>query len=108
MKNVLNLIWEYRFVLLVLLAVFLYALLEWNSFKSKAYALMLQAKKLAKDNVLASGAEQEKWVVDGLYIILKKLKIPFITKERLQPVVHYLYIKAMDCIDDGKLNDSIG
>jgi hypothetical protein len=79
--------------------------MQWS--KSQAYALMLLAKKKAKDGILASGAEQEKFVVDALYILLQKLKIPFITKENLQLWVHKLYLKAMDYIDDGKFNNSV-
>jgi hypothetical protein len=100
--------WEYRFVLLWILATIIYGVTmgkEWV--KAKAYALMLQAKKLAKDGALANGAEQEVWVVNGLYIVLQKLKIPFVTKERLQPIVHKLYIKAIDLLDNGKVDNSI-
>jgi hypothetical protein len=108
MEMLKSLIWEYRFVLLWLLTAAIYAVVmgkEWC--KKKALEVMLVAKQLSKEKVLANGRQQEDWAVKALYLILKKLKIPFVTEEALRPFVHKLYIAAMDKLDDGKFNNSI-
>lgn len=106
--SILNFIWDYRYLLLWGLTALVAGITMGKQWiKEKVYTLMLLAKKLAKDQVLATGAAQEEWVVNALYILLKKLKIPFVTKESLQPLVDKLYKKAMDYLDDGKLNNSI-
>lgn len=101
------LIWEYRFIIVIVVAVVLYALLEWEKFKSGAYALMLQAKRMAKDAVLNSGAQQEEWVVKKAYQFLPRSITIFISEEVMRKIVHYLYVKAKDKLDDGQLNGSV-
>ncbi|WDU84187.1 hypothetical protein [Caloramator sp. Dgby_cultured_2] len=66
MNEILNFAWEFRFIIVLALSILIYALLEWNSFKAQLYALMLQAKRMAKDAVLKSGQQQEEWVVKRL------------------------------------------
>ena len=106
--SILNSVWDYRYLLLwVILAVIACITMGKQWVKAKVYTLMLLAKKLAKDQILATGLEQEEWVVNALYLVLKKLKIPFVTKEGLQPLVNKLYKKAIDYLDDGRLNNSI-
>lgn len=108
MKVVLEFLFEYRFIILWLLMAIISAVVmgkEWV--KAKAYSFMLLAKKLAKDKVLSTGAEQEEFAVKALYMLFKKLKIPFVTEEGLQKLVHKLYVKAMDYLDDGEFNNSV-
>lgn len=103
-----QILWDYRFIILWILTAVIYAVVmggEWC--KKKALELMLVAKQLSKEKVLANGQQQEDWAVEALYLVLKKLKIPFVTEESLRPLVHKLYIKAMDKLDDGKINNSI-
>lgn len=100
-------IWEWRFVIAIVLIIALYALLEWNKFKVQAYALMLQAKRLAKDAFLKTGDEQVNWVIERIYIFLPKYIIMFIPKAYMQKIILYLYIKSKDYLDDGKINNSI-
>lgn len=107
MEMIKSLIWEYRYVLLVLLAVLFYAIFEWQRFKAQSYALMLQAKRLAKDTVLKSGNEQVDWIVNKAYQFLPKTWTVFISKERMRKIVYYLYHKAKDYLDDGEVNNSI-
>ena len=102
----LNKLFEYRFIILVVLAVILYAAFEWEKFKTRAYALMLQAKSMAKDLILKSGQAQETWVVDKAYKFLPGRITYFIDKDKMRKIVHYLYVKARDKLDDGKLNNS--
>jgi len=102
-----NKLFEYRFIILIILAVILYAAFEWEKFKTKAYALMLQAKSMAKDLILKSGSQQENWVVKKAYQFLPRKLTIFINEARMRKIIHYLYIKAKDMADDGKLNNSI-
>lgn len=102
-----ELIWEYRYVIIVAIATVLFALLEWQKFKSIAYGLMLQAKSLAKDAVLKSGQQQEEWVCKKAYQFLPKTLTIFISEDNMKKLVHYLYSKAKDYLDDGQLNNSI-
>jgi len=102
-----QLIWEYRFLVIVVVAITLFALLEWQKFKAISYGLMLQAKGLAKDAVLKSGDQQEEWVVKKAYQWLPKKFTIFISEEMMRKIVHYLYHKAKDYLDDGELNNSI-
>jgi len=102
-----KLLFEYRFIILVVLAFILYAALEWQKFKSQAYILMLQAKSLAKDAILKSGSQQEEWVIKKAYQFLPKKITMFINEQRMRSIVHYLYVKAKDYVDDGEINNSV-
>ena len=102
-----KILFEYRFILLVVLATILYAALEWQKFKTNAYALMLQAKSLAKDAILKSGHQQEEWVIKKAYQFMPRKVTMFISEQRMKVIVHYLYIRAKDLVDDGEINSSI-
>jgi hypothetical protein len=105
LSSILVILYEWRFVIAIILAVVLYALCNWKEFKSKLYALMLQAKSMAKDEVLKSGKEQEDWVVIQIYKYVPYVK--FIPEIAMRKVVHFLYIKGKDYLDDGQMNGSI-
>ncbi|GAA0181433.1 hypothetical protein SH2C18_39670 [Clostridium sediminicola] len=107
MKDLLTFLWEYKFIIVILVSIILFAFLEWEKFKSIVYVLMLQAKRLAKDAVLSSGKEQEEWVVKKLYTLLPKTITRNISDKLMHKIVHIFYIKAMDYIDDGEFNNSI-
>jgi hypothetical protein len=107
MEMIKQFVWEYRFVLILILAMVLFCVFEWQKAKAIAYSLMLQAKSMAKDAVLKSGAQQEEWVVKKAYQFLPKSLTVFLSEERMRKLVHYLYHKAKDCLDDGKMNNSI-
>jgi len=100
-------VWEFRFVLIVILAVVLFCVFEWQKAKTITYALMLQAKSLAKDAVLKSGKQQEEWVVNKAFQFLPSGLTLVLNRERMQKLVHYLYVKGKDYADDGKINNSI-
>jgi len=102
-----DLIFEYRFIIILVLAVVLYAALEWQKFKTILFALMLQAKDKAKDFILNGGQKQENWVVDKAFQFLPKKITIFINRERMRNIIHYLYVKAKDKLDDNEINDSI-
>jgi hypothetical protein len=103
----LNILWESRFIILIILAIILYALLEWEKFKTQAYALMLQAKRQAKDAVLKSGDEQVEWIVKKAYQFMPKRWTKLISEKNMRWIVHKLYHIAKDYADDGELNESI-
>ena len=98
---------EYRFVILVVLAIIIFSIFEWQKTKGILYALILKAKSMAKDWVLKSGKKQEDWVVVNAYRFLPKKITVFINQERMRMLVHYLYHKAKDLVDDGEMNNSI-
>lgn len=107
MENITKLLWDYRFIIVLALSVALYTILEWQKFKTVSYGVMLQAKSLAKDKILQSGKQQEEWVVKKLYQFLPKKFTSFISEDNMRKIVHYLYSKGKDYLDDGKLNNSI-
>jgi hypothetical protein len=107
MSKFLAFVWDWRFVLVVIAALIVWAILDWNSFKTKAYQLMLLAKSKAKDLVLNSGQEQEDWVVANLMPLIPIKFKPFLTEERVKKIVYWLYHKAKDKLDNGKFDNSI-
>ncbi|WP_461206942.1 hypothetical protein [Clostridium sp. DL1XJH146] len=110
-EQIFNFIFEYRFIIVVIIAVLAYALFEREKFKSKAFSMMLQAKRLAKKAVLDSGRDQEDWVVDNLYKLLPKVITLAFSEEALKSIlrkiVSALYKAAKDKLDDGVINNSI-
>jgi len=102
-----ELIIEFRFILVLTIAIFLFAFFEWEKFKGILYALMLQAKSMAKDAVLNSGEEQEKWVLEKAYVYLPKWLTAVIPKDIMKKIISYLYHMGKDYLDDGKLNKSV-
>lgn len=101
MNSILAIIWEWRFVIVLAIAFILYSIFN----PSKLYAVMLQAKSLAKDKVLKSGEDQENWVLENAYRFVPYAR--FVPTPVMKRIIHWLYHKAKDKLDDGKLNDSI-
>lgn len=101
-------LYEYRFIITVVIAVIIFAIAEWRKTKTILYALMLQAKSLAKDAVLKSGQSQEDWVVEKAMRYLP-LYIIFILggETQVRKIIKWLFQKGKDYLDDGKLNGSI-
>lgn len=102
-----NLIFEWRYVLTFFIAFAIYVLFEWQRAKTTLYALMLQAKRYAKDAVLKSGKEQEEWVVKKAFQFLPLSLRLFLSEDTIRKIVKWLFGKLKDYIDDGKLNGSI-
>lgn len=101
-----TILWEFRYVILILIVLIVYFIIEWQRTKVLLYQLMVRAKSLAKDAILRSGTEQENWVVAKAYMFLPRRITIFITQEKMHSIVHYLYVKAKDYIDDGIMNNS--
>lgn len=100
-------IWDWRYVFAVILALLVFAVFEWGKVKELVLSGALMAKKLAKDHILNSGQEQEDWVVRRIYPCLPTPVRVFISEAAFRKLVRYLYGKAKDYLDDGKLNGSI-
>lgn len=86
------------------LIIVLLGLSQWNWFRQRAYALMLQGKRMAKCEILKSGEEQEQWVTDMLQAIPWLLPIPRNVKLVL---VKYLYRVAKDLCDNSVIDNSV-
>ena len=100
-------LWEYRFIVAVILAFAVWIILDWQKAKLQITQLMLLAKSKAKDAILNSGQEQEDWVVKNVWAYLPiKFKL-FLSEPTIRKIVKWLYRKAKDKLDDGELNNSI-
>lgn len=107
MKDVLNVLWDWRFVIVAIISGILYFLKDWQKSKAALYNAMLQAKRKAKDGVLKSGNEQVEWIVNEAYQKLPRTWVKAVGKDNLRTLIAWLYRKGMDKLDDGKLNNSI-
>ena len=106
MEMIKSLAFEFRYVLIMLIVALIYMIFEWQHAKVIFYQLMVKAKSMAKDCILHSGKEQEDWVVKRAYQFLPSRITIFINEKKMHEIVHYLYEKAKDYIDDGKINNS--
>lgn len=102
-----TIIWDFRYLIVILLAALVYTIFNWQKVKAMAYKGMLQAKTLAKDLVLKSGQEQENWVVETIWPLLPAPIRLFISKTVFREIIKKLYRTAKDYLDDGQLNGSI-
>jgi len=101
-----DLIWEWRYVIILALISVLYTILEWSNVKGRILNAIVAAKDLAKDKVLHGGQAQEDWVVSRVILILPlRLKL-LLSEELLRKIIKYLYQKSIDLLDDGKVNNS--
>lgn len=96
-----------KIILILVLLVLIFILFEWQRSKTILYALMLQAKRYAKDAILKSGREQEDWVVKRAMIFLPVSIRIFLSEEVLRVIIHDLFTALKDYIDDGEFNSSI-
>lgn len=104
--KIINIVWELRFILLLMIAAVLFCLFEWEKAKRIIYAGIAQAKRYAKDQILKNGKQQEEYVVR---LVLQRLPLSlrlFIGEVTLRQIVRWLYKKLMDYMDDGVLNES--
>lgn len=85
-------------LLLAVLAIVIAVIQNWTSVKAKAFEGIAMAKKLAKDNVLASGQEQEDWVVRTVYPLLPAQVKVFISEAIFRTIVQKLYKAAKESI----------
>lgn len=102
----LDILWNWRFIILIIVAAVIFALFEWEKFKGFVLSVMLMAKKLAKEAVLNTGQEQEDWVVLKIYPCLPAAIKVFLSEDAFRKIIRWLYGKAKDYLDDGELNGS--
>jgi DNA polymerase III alpha subunit (gram-positive type) len=106
MSKILAILWEWRFVIILVITGALYYIKEWEKAKGIMYAGIAQAKRYAKDQVLKSGKQQEEYVVK---LMLQRLPLSlriFLGEDQIRKIVKWLYNKLGDYIDDGVLNES--
>lgn len=106
MEKLLSIIWEWRFIIILLVAAVLYCCFEWEKAKRIIYAGIAQAKRYAKDQILKNGAQQEEYVFK---LMLQRLPLAlrlFLGETLIRKIVKWLYSKLADYIDDGILNES--
>ena len=103
-----KLLFDFRFVIVFILCMIIFAIFERERFVTKVNAVMLCAKQLAKDKVLKTGKEQEDFVVIKILDSLPRWLSKAIPEDILRKIIKYLYNQAMDYIDDGLINDSFG
>ena len=99
-------LWDWRFVILFILAAIVWLVFNWQKAKIMAYNGMLRAKSLAKDWVLNSGQEQEDWVVERVYPCIPATIRLFMNRDAFRTFVRWLYRIGKDILDDGELNNS--
>lgn len=98
-----SLVPNWAYIVLIGMVLVLIGLCQCLWFRQRAYALMVQAKRMAADEILSSGPAQEEWVTDMLQAIPYLIMIPRSAKLY---TVRYLYRIAKDLVDDGALNNS--
>lgn len=81
-------------LVLAILAIVVAIVQNWTSVKAKAYESIAMAKKLAKDEVLKSGQEQEDWVVKTAYPLLPAQVRLFVSESTFRTIVKKLYDAA--------------
>lgn len=101
-----ELVWEWRYIILLVLGSGIYSVLEWGSVKGRILSAIVAAKDMAKDKVLHGGKAQEDWVVSRVILILPLRVKLILNEELLRKIIKYLYQKSLDLIDDGKVNNS--
>ena len=106
MEYVKQLAWDWRYVILVMFALLLFAVFEWGKVKEMILSGALMAKKLAKDMILNSGQQQEDWVVERIYPFIPLPAKVFLSEAAFRKLVRYMYGKAKDYLDDGEMNGS--
>lgn len=106
MENLLMVVYEWRYIIAILICGVVYSIFEWSRVRGMAYQCIISAKQLAKEKILNGGQEQEDWVVAKLTLLLPKSITLFLGEDMIRQLVKKLYIKAMDLIDDGQINNS--
>lgn len=101
------LLFEYRYLVVLAVAFICYViyLVVTHRIKETLLGLMLQAERLAKAKILASGQPQEDWVYEQLKLFFPKY-VGIVGETRTRAFIKYLFKKAKDLLDDGKLNNS--
>lgn len=107
MSVITNFIWEWRWLIVAILIIGIYCVAEWNNVKVKSYKVMLQAKDLAKDQILHGGEAQMEWAVSHIMKLMPmRLKL-LLGESEVRVILEFLYRQAIDYLDDGEMNHSV-
>ena len=110
MEQIIAIAWEYRFVIVVVVATIVYGIFEWDKTKTIISDYMFKARALAREAVLESGQEQEDWVVEKAWDLIpisaKSVIGIFGGKEILRKIIKSLYLKLKDKLDNGVIDGS--
>lgn len=105
LKSVGNFVLEHRAIAITTVLLVIFAALNWKVFKQAVINLMIDAEQHAKEYLLNAGKDKEEWVVSEAYALLP-VWLKFIPKKTMHAIVHYLFVKAKDFIDNGKFDNS--
>lgn len=106
LEKILFILWEFRFIIALVIGAIFFCLFEWEKAKRVLYAGIAQAKRFAKDQVLKNGKQQEEYVVKlALQYLPLSLRL-FLGEKSIRILVRYLYSKLGDYIDDGLINST--
>lgn len=114
-KIILENLIEYRYVIIFVIGVIVYAIENPSLFKRRLVNACLSAKQLAKDGVLITGKAQEDWVVNHIDLFIGRRfswVLHFIPDAKLRGWIKELYTTALDILQcnyldkvvDGTLN----
>jgi hypothetical protein len=101
-----QLLWEFGSVILLIAAAIIFGILQWQKAKITLYALMLEAKSLAKELVLKSAKEEEDWVVDKAYEFLPKIVSIQMSEEAMRNMINKLYSKSKYYSEIGNIKNN--
>lgn len=106
MEMVTGFIYDWRYVIIALVMIGLLAGLQWQRAKGLLYKLMLEAQKIAQNELEMHGKDKMLYVLEKAYARLPLGVKFFIKEDKLEDIVQELYETAQDILDDGKLNQS--
>lgn len=98
-------LWEFSGVIFVIAAAIIFGIFQWQKAKITTYALMLEAKSLAKEMVLKSAKEEEDWVVDKAYEFLPQIVSIQMSEEAMRSMISRLYSKAKRYSETGNIKN---
>jgi hypothetical protein len=107
MEELKTILFQYRYMLIMALIFFIYViyLIVKHKIKEVILGLMLQAERLCKAKFLESGQAQEDWVFEQIKKCFPKY-VKIFGEDNIRAFIKYLFKKAKDLLDDGKLNNS--
>ena len=109
MENLMNLAWEYRYIIVAAIGFIIFAFVGvgYTNIKKYINAGIMKAEKWAKDQTLANGQEKEDWVVANIYPLIPFYIKGFVNEEVFRVLVRVFFFFLVDWLDDGKINGSI-
>lgn len=91
MDSVIQVLAHYWGIIVVVLALGLWALLDWKDFRQHVAGAIVYVEKHAEELALASGPDKHQWVVDQTWPVLPAWLKVFVTKERYDLIVEAIF-----------------